>query len=102
MYPEILSHIKKFVQVTPDEELMLCEKLEHRTLRKKEFLLEPGKLCLSNHFVVKGCMRLFFVNNKLNEQIIQFSIENWWIADQDSLMNKQPSTCYIQAVEPSE
>jgi CRP/FNR family transcriptional regulator len=102
MYPELLSHIKRFVQLTPGDEQLLCEKLEPKTLKKKEFLLEAGKHCLGNYFVVKGCLRLFFVNNKLNEQIIQFGIENWWIADQDGLMSKRVSNCYIQAIEPSE
>ena len=102
MYSELLNHIKKYVKLTPEEEQLLCENIELKKVNKKEFLLEPGKMCAGNYFVVKGCVRLFFVNNKLNEQIIQFGIENWWIADQDSLMNKQPSNCYIQAIEASE
>jgi CRP-like cAMP-binding protein len=102
MYPELLSHIKKFVSLSIDEEQLLCDKLEPKILKKKEFLLRPGKLCPGNYFVVKGCLRLYFVNDKLTEQIIQFAIENWWMADHDSLSNKQPSQCYIQAVEPCE
>jgi CRP-like cAMP-binding protein len=102
MYPELLNHIKRYVQLTEREEQLLCKKLEFKKVKKKEFLLEPGKLCQGNYFVVKGLVRQFFVNNKLNEQIIQFGLENWWIADQDSLLNHQPSACYIQAIEPSE
>lgn len=102
MYSELLAHIKRFVPLSTDEEQLLCDKLEPKTLKKKEFLLQPGKLCPGNYFVTKGCLRLYFVNDKLNEQIIQFAIENWWMADHDSLSNKQPSQCYIQAVEPCE
>ena len=102
MYPELLKHIKNYVPLSEREEQFLCDKLELKKIKKKEFLLEPGKLCQGNYFVVNGCMRLFFVNNKLNEQIIQFGIENWWIADQDSLISHKPSTCYIQAVEASD
>jgi CRP-like cAMP-binding protein len=76
--------------------------MEYLNVKKKAFLLEPGKLCRGNYFVVKGVVRQFFVNDKLNEQIVQFGIENWWIADHDSLLNKQPSNCYIQAIAPSE
>ncbi|QNK61493.1 Crp/Fnr family transcriptional regulator [Pedobacter sp. PAMC26386] len=102
MYQEILNHIKKYVQLEPEEEQMLLGKLEFKMLKKKEFLLEPGKLCNGNSFILKGCVRQFFINKKLNEQIIQFGLENWWIADQDSLLNHQPSTCYIQAIEETE
>jgi len=102
MYRELLDHIKKYVQLEPHEAQLFCEKLELKKLKKKEFLLEPGRLCKGNYFVVKGCTRQFFINKKLTEQIIHFGIENWWIADQDSLLNNQSSTCYIQAVEETE
>jgi CRP-like cAMP-binding protein len=102
VYPEILAHLKRYVVLSTEEEQLLCEKLEVKTLKRKEFLLEPVKICPGNYFVVKGCLRQFFVNRKLNEQIINFGIENWWIADQDSLLYRQPATCYIQAIEKSE
>jgi CRP/FNR family transcriptional regulator, anaerobic regulatory protein len=102
MYPQLLTHIKRYVQLTEHEEQLLCNNLELIKLKKKQFLLEPGKHCKGNYFVLKGCLRLYMVNNKLNEQILQFGLENWWIADQDSLLNKQPSKCYIQAIEESE
>jgi CRP/FNR family transcriptional regulator len=101
IYPELLSHIKRYVQLNEQEEQLLCDSVELIKLKKKQFLLEPGKMCKGNYFVVKGCLRQYFVNQKLNEQIIQFGLESWWIADQDSLLNKQPSGTYIQAVEES-
>jgi CRP-like cAMP-binding protein len=102
MYPELLNHIKRYVQLSEAEEQLLCDKVELKKLKKKEFLLEPGKLCKGDYFVLTGLVRQYFVNKKLNEQIIQFGLESWWITDQDSLLNKQPSTCYIQAIEASE
>jgi CRP/FNR family transcriptional regulator, anaerobic regulatory protein len=102
IYPELLSHIKRYVQLDAHEEQLLCDSLELIKLKRKQFLLEPGKLCKGNYFIVKGCLRQYFVNQKLNEQIIQFGLESWWIADQDSLLNRQPSTTYIQAIEASE
>jgi len=102
MYPEILQHIGKYVSLSPEQQQLLCQNLELKKVKKKEVLLEPGKLCPGNYFVVRGCLRLYFMNDKLNEQIIQFGIENWWIADQDSLLNHKPSQCYLQAVEASE
>jgi CRP-like cAMP-binding protein len=102
MYPELLAHIKKYVQLNEQDEELLCRKLEFKKLKKKEYLLEAGKVCTGNYFVVKGLLRQYFMNAKLNEQIIQFGLETWWIADQDSLLNKTPSTTYIQAIEPCE
>jgi CRP/FNR family transcriptional regulator len=102
MYPELLIHIKRYVSLTPAEEQLLCNHIQPVSLKKKAFLLGPGKVCPGNYFIVKGCMRLYFINNKLNEHIIQFGIENWWISDADSLLNGKPSNCYLQAIEASE
>lgn len=102
IYPEILSHIKRYVQLTTQEEVLLCSKLEFKKYKKKEIILEPGKLCQGNYFVVKGVVRQYFVNTKLNEQVIQFGIEGWWIADQDSLLNHKPAQTYIQTIGAAE
>lgn len=102
MYQPLLDHIRKFAVLTPEEEELLCGSLEYKKYKKKEFILESGKVCKGNYFIVKGCVRQYFINKKLNEQIINFAIENWWIADQDSLLNQQPSACTIQAIEATE
>ncbi|MGN6268059.1 MAG: Crp/Fnr family transcriptional regulator [Ginsengibacter sp.] len=70
--------------------------------RKKQNLHEAGKVCKSNFFVRKGCLRLFFINDKGVEQTIQFALENWWLSDYTSFSSQQTSLFYIQAVEKSE
>jgi CRP-like cAMP-binding protein len=102
MYPELINHIKRYVQLTPADEEVICKYFELKKIKKKELLLEPGKLCAGNYFVLKGLVRQYFVNHKLNEQITQFGLETWWIADQDSLLNHTPATSYIQTIEASE
>lgn len=99
MYPELLAHIKRYVSLQPHEEELLCSKLEVKEVKKKTAILEPGQHCKGNYFVVNGLVRQYYVNDKMNEQIIQFALEGWWIADQDSLLNKQPATTYIQTIE---
>jgi CRP-like cAMP-binding protein len=71
------------------------------TLRKKQNLLEEGKVCKANYFVTEGCLRMFFVNEKGVEQTVQFALENWWLADYNSFTAQKPSGFYIQAVEPT-
>lgn len=102
MYPELLNHVKRYVQLTADEEELLCSKMERLTVKKKTYLLEPGKMCKGNYFVLNGCVRQYIITSKLTEQVTQFALESWWIADQESLLNKQPSNYYIQALEDCE
>ena len=102
MYPQLLAHIRRYVTLTPQEEELICQKVELLTLKKKTFLLEPGKHCKGNYFVLTGLVRQYLITPKLTEQIVQFGLESWWITDQESLANKQPSNYYLQAIEASE
>lgn len=102
MYPQLLAHIRRYVNLTPQEEELICEKVELLTLKKKIFLLEPGKHCKGNYFVLTGLVRQYLITPKLTEQIVQFGLESWWITDQESLANKQPSNYYLQTIEASE
>ncbi|RYZ92753.1 MAG: Crp/Fnr family transcriptional regulator, partial [Sphingobacteriaceae bacterium] len=102
MYPELLKHIKNHISITAEDEKLITDNFSFIKLKKRQFLLEPGKICKGNCFVVKGCMRMYFINNKLVEQITHFGLENWWVADYDSLVNQKPSVYYMQAIEDCE
>ncbi|RKR83598.1 CRP-like cAMP-binding protein [Mucilaginibacter gracilis] len=95
----LINHIKKFVPLTDEEAALISNSVTIQNFRKKDLLLQPGKVCKSTYFVVQGCLRLYFINRKQNEQITQFAIENWWITDQDSFDNRIATGYYIQAVE---
>jgi len=101
MSQSLKKHIEKLTQRNePDFEGILSF---FRTLnvRKKENLQPQGQPGRYNYFVVKGCLRLFFINDKGTEKTVQFAIENWWLADYLAFHNQKASTFYIQAVEPS-
>jgi CRP-like cAMP-binding protein len=68
---------------------------------KKDFLSKEGQVCRSIYFVEKGCLRMYFINNRGAEQITQFAIENWLISDFFSFTDNKASAYYIQAVENS-
>ncbi|MEB0249708.1 Crp/Fnr family transcriptional regulator [Mucilaginibacter sp. 10I4] len=102
MYPQLLAHIKRHVQLTPQEEQVLCDVMELKKYKKKEIILEPGQHCKGECFVLSGLLRQYYVNAKLNEQIVHFALENWWIADHNSILNHVPAGTYIQTIEASE
>jgi len=73
-----------------------------KKIRKRQYLLQEGNVCVYNCFVVKGCLRLYFVSEDGNEHILRFAVENWWMSDQESLNNGVPSRSNIDALEDSE
>jgi len=102
MYTNLIDQIRKHVELDDDAAKVLRTYIKPVTLKKKEFLLKEGQVCRSLYFVEKGCLRMFFTNSKMNEQITQFALENWWISDFFSFIDNKPSDYFIQAVEKSE
>jgi CRP-like cAMP-binding protein len=98
----LIRHIRRFVELSEEESLMLFNYFKAHQLKKKEYLLREGQVCRSMYFVEKGCLRMFFHTNKTTEQITQFALDGWWMADYFSFMDQTPSGYTIQAVEKSE
>src|SRR5690349_9512967 len=101
MFTALKQHIKKYIRFNDEDFSNIFDFFQHIQLKKKENLLVEGKVCHANYFVVQGCLRLFFINEKGVEQTIQFAIESWWLSDYTSFEKQQPATFYLQAVEKS-
>lgn len=101
MYPNFIQHVRRYVSLTDEEASLLLQQIKPLEPKKKEFLLQEGQMCRYNYFVEQGCLRMFFVNDKGIEQIVQFGLENWWIADYMSFSMQSSSNFAIQAVETS-
>jgi len=101
MQTGIVAHIKNYVNLTADEATLLQQNIRPVEIKKKQFLLKEGAVCKANYFVERGCVRLFFTDDRGLEQTAQFAIENWWLTDYTSFCTHTPSHFYIQAVEQS-
>ncbi|OIN56828.1 Crp/Fnr family transcriptional regulator [Arsenicibacter rosenii] len=102
MTDALLNHISRYISLPEESAGEISVFFTPLSLRKKENLMEAGQVCRNHYFVVKGCLRLFFIDEKGIEQTIQFALENWWLADYTSFSNQKPSAFFIQAIEKSE
>ena len=102
MAEKLIAHIQKFISIPEKAKQLILENFSLLEVRKKENLLVNGQVCRYNYFVERGCLRLFFVNDKGVEQTTQFAIENWWLSDYSSFLSQKPSTFCIQVVENSQ
>jgi CRP-like cAMP-binding protein len=102
MYDLILKNIARHVTLSPVEESYFTSLLHHRKLRKRQYLLQAGEVCRYENFVIKGCLRAYNVDDKGEEHIVTFAMEDWWISDMYSLITGTPATLHIDALEDSE
>jgi CRP-like cAMP-binding protein len=73
-----------------------------KKLRKKQYLLQEGDVCKFSAFVEKGALRLYSLDDKGGEHILQFAMEGWHIADLYSFLTGETSTYNIEAMEDCE
>lgn len=98
----LYQHIKKFANVSETEFAEILTFFEVLSVSKKQILLDEGQHCRKHFFVLKGCLRLFFMKDTGVEQTTQFAIESWWMTDNLAFLQQQQSSFAIQAIEKSE
>lgn len=101
-YAALAAHIRNYVHLSAEDEVMLPQYLKYVSLSKKEYLLKEGQVCNACYFVVNGCMRMYFIQENGTEQTTQFAIEHWWMSDYFSYGLQTASRYHIQAVENTE
>ena len=101
MDSNLIQHIQKFIDVSESDIAIIQKYIVTRSFKKKEFLLQENKICNELFFVEKGCLRMYFINEKAVEQIVEFALDGWWISDYQSLFRKTASNYYIQTIEES-
>jgi CRP-like cAMP-binding protein len=98
----ILHNINNKVRLSREEEDAFCSLLTIKRLKRKEYLLREGEVCLHENFVNKGCLRTFCLDKTGVETNFYFAIEDWWISDIHSRTYKAPSLSNIIAIEDAE
>jgi CRP-like cAMP-binding protein len=73
-----------------------------KKINKNDYLLREGEVAKYTAFVASGCLRLYSVDPKGKEHILQFAPEEWWIGDMESFSKSIPSSYFIDAIEESE
>ncbi|HKO77563.1 MAG TPA: Crp/Fnr family transcriptional regulator [Flavobacterium sp.] len=96
------KNIASHISLSDNEMEEFCNFFQHKTIKKKSFLLREGEVCKFEGFVTKGLFRVYHIDKNGFEQILYFAIENWWITDIDSFTTGTPSQLFIEAIENSE
>jgi len=95
------ENLRKHITLSEEELDVICDYFEPRYIGKGEFLLSQGNICRYEGFVLEGCFRIYSLDDKGNENVLYFAVQDWWLIDIDSFMNNLPSSLNIQALENS-
>lgn len=65
-------------------------------------LLQQGEICRFEAYIVKGCVKKYYLDQNGDEVILQFAVEDWWISDISSFADQKPSNLFIETLEDTE
>ncbi len=103
IYEQINASISRYVHFSKEELDTLNSLLEYRKVPKKIIMLHEGEMCSFEAFVLKGCVRKYYIDHNGFEVILQFAIENAWISDISfSTYETKPSRVFIETMEDCE
>jgi CRP/FNR family transcriptional regulator, anaerobic regulatory protein len=95
----LLDYFNKLIPLNQEERELIRSKFQPRLFLKRQFALQHGDVCEHFDFVVRGCLRLYKVDEKGVYHILQFATENHWISDLASFHKVTEATFDIDALE---
>jgi len=102
MFSAIDQFVSRYITLTEEQTEYFHSLLKHRTIKKKNFLLQEGEICDFEAFILRGCIRSYYLDKEGVETILLFAVEEWWVSDLTSFSERTPSNLFIETIEDSE
>ncbi|MBO3697741.1 Crp/Fnr family transcriptional regulator [Roseivirga sp. E12] len=96
------KHIEELIDLTDEEFEFILSHFGQTKKRKHQYIVQEGEITTKEYWVLKGCLKSYFVDNQGKEHILQFATENWWITDYESFTKRTASKTSIDCIENSE
>lgn len=102
MYEAFDNNLSSCVSLSKEELDCMHGFFQHKIYRKKTMLLSDGQVCNFESYLVKGCVKKYYIDPNGDEVILQFAVEDWWVSDMVSFTEQVPSRLYIETLEETE
>lgn len=100
MIDNLIEYFSKFQSLSEDEKNVIRNGSEIRLIKKGEILLKEGQIAKDNYFVVKGCIRQYYLKNG-EEKTSNFFTEEEWILPFTNIEDNGKSKFYLETLEDS-
>ncbi|MEO7692998.1 MAG: Crp/Fnr family transcriptional regulator [Chryseolinea sp.] len=97
----LLHNIRRVVDLTAETEQQLISILQTSTIKKRQFIDQPGFISMYRNYVVKGAFRSFLMDAHGKEHTVHIAVEDWFASDFYSYVSATPATLFVEALEDS-
>jgi len=95
----ILENVKRSIQLNESEQDFFLSLLKEKTFPRKSDILSIGDVCHEQNYVVKGCLKVYYLDESGAEHIVKFAVEDWWSFDIESFFQSTPAFYGINCLE---
>jgi CRP-like cAMP-binding protein len=97
----ILQNVLKHISLTSQEKQHFTSVLKYKEISRKDFLLKEGQVAKHINFIHSGALKAYYLDAKMDENIIMLAVDDWWITDMYSFAMNKPAMQFISAIEDS-
>jgi CRP-like cAMP-binding protein len=101
MHQQLSAFVRDRISVSEEQMSHILSFYKPMSLARHEILLSEGDLSRRMFFVVKGCLRVFFIKEDGSEVTRRIVFENAFSTTLVGFITRQPSMEYTQALEPT-
>ena len=101
MHP-LIQYIEQYSPLDQAERDLILSSYQSFSLKKKEHLYQQGEICAHEAFVLSGTLRVYTIDKRGGEHVLNFALPTWWVGDIGSFYEKSPAFHSVQALEDSE
>ena len=95
----LLNYFERLIPLSKEEKELVTQNFHSRLYRKRQYVLQEGNICTQLNFVVRGCLRMYKIDEQGATHVLQFAVENYWINDLGSFHSEKPSELNIDALD---
>lgn len=100
-YQNLLNNINRYVRLTEAEADRLTSVIEFVSVKKRDFIIQPGRICRYRSYIDRGAFRVYYADEEGKEHTVSIGVEDWFVTDFYSYITQTPAVNYAQALEDS-
>lgn len=97
---EIIKYLSQFARLSEAEAVAIVESVTVQAFKKGDFLLKEGQITDLCCFVIKGCVRQYYLIDG-EEKTTNFYTEGQPVPPHEGSVNQMPAKFYLSCVEDS-
>jgi CRP-like cAMP-binding protein len=95
-------HLAKTISLSDDQFDYFFSHFKPQAFKKGQTIIGAGDKVDGEYFVIRGCLKTFYINDDLKMFILQFAMPTWWASDYNALYTGTRATVSLDCITDAE